>query len=172
MSALTGPYFIAVLLLGLAGAPKVVRPDDTAGALASVGWPSARWLVRLGGAVEVGIAVAALAGLPAAPWLIAACYAGFVIFVAVALRYGGLVASCGCFGRPDTPPTRTHLAFVAACSVSAGLVALSGAVGSLLTALRAQPAAGVPFLLALATGTCLGLLLLERLPQLSMRARA
>ena len=31
-------------------------------------------------------------------------YAGFTAFVVLALRRGGVLSSCGCFGRADTPP--------------------------------------------------------------------
>lgn len=172
MSALTGPYFVAVLVLALAGAPKLVRPDETVRALASIGWPSARWLVRLGGGAETVVALLALAGLPGAAWLVAGCYAGFTVFVAAALARGGVVSSCGCFGRPDTPPTPTHLAFVAACCACAALVALAPADPSLPAVLGTQPWAGLPFLAALVTGAGLGLLVLEELPRLRGRVRA
>ena len=66
--------------------------------------------------------------LPWRPWscpgpspgaLVAFAYAGFAVFVLVALRRGWALTSCGCFGRPDTPPTLTHVVLNAGAAVSA-----------------------------------------------------
>jgi hypothetical protein len=57
--------------------------------------------------------------------LVALAYLAFTAFVALALRRGGVLASCGCFGRADTPPTRTHLAVTALLAASGLLVALA-----------------------------------------------
>ena len=84
-----GPYAASAGLLLLGGALKLVNPADTANALSAAGWPSGRVLVRLGAAVEVAIAAAALAvggRVPAA--LVAVSYAGFAGFVLAALRRG------------------------------------------------------------------------------------
>ncbi len=51
--------------------------------------------------------------------LVAAAYAGFAVFVLVALRRGWALSSCGCFGRPDTPPTPAHAVLNAGAAVSA-----------------------------------------------------
>src|SRR5690606_33515263 len=68
-------------------------------------------LVRAGAAAEavLGAVVLAVGGrLPAA--LVAVSYLAFAGFVAVALRSGRPVGTCGCFGRPDTPPRWSHVA--------------------------------------------------------------
>ena len=44
-------------------------------------------------------------------------YAGFTAFVVIALRRGGVLSSCGCFGKADTPPTRAHALVTGAASV-------------------------------------------------------
>ena len=46
-------------------------------------------------------------------------YAGFTAFVVIALRRGGVLSSCGCFGRADTPPTRAHALVTGAASGTA-----------------------------------------------------
>ena len=48
-------------------------------------------------------------------------YAGFTAFVVLALTRGGVLSSCGCFGKADTPPTRAH----AVVTGAAALVALA-----------------------------------------------
>lgn len=125
MTPLTPVVLAGAVLLVLAGAPKVVRPDDTVRGLRSVGLPSVPALVRVLAAVEVVVGVAALLG-PARPALagVAALYAGFTGFVLLALRRGGVVESCGCLGRADTPPTRAH-------AVATGLVAVAATAAAL-----------------------------------------
>ena len=49
---------------------------------------------------------------------------GFIGVVAVARWRGGPLATCGCFGRPDTPPTALHLVLDLALAVAAAAVAL------------------------------------------------
>jgi hypothetical protein len=116
------PYLAATVLLGAAGVAKSARPADTAHALRMAGISSRRLpvLVRVGAAGEVALAVAALVvpgELTGA--LVAAAYAGFAVFVAVALRRGWALSSCGCFGRPDTPPTPVHALLNAGAAASA-----------------------------------------------------
>jgi hypothetical protein len=129
---LAAPTLAAALLLVLAGAPKVVKPHDTRRALRSVGLRVPAVVVRAGGLVEVGIGTLALLhGGPAADGLVAASYLGFTGFVIVALRSGGVVASCGCVGRPETPPTLAHVLVTAAFAAVAGVAAGMGPTGVL-----------------------------------------
>lgn len=172
MHLLAGPYAALAALVVLGGAPKTVRPAATARALASVRLPGSSsprlgLLVRLLGAAEVALGLAALTvgGTVAAVGL-AVSYAGFAAFVLLALARGGTVSSCGCFGTPDTPPTRLHLAVNVAAAVAAALVAADPAprLGSVLAQ---QPAAGIPFLALTALATWFAYLALARLPQLT-----
>ena len=118
--AVTAPYLAAVALLGLAGVSKLARPNDTARALQLAGIPATRTWVRTGAAGEVAVAAAALAAPGAVTGaLVAACYAAFTAFVAVALMRHWPMSSCGCFGKPDTPPTRSHAALNAVATVCA-----------------------------------------------------
>lgn len=124
-----GPFLAAAALLVLAGVPKVVDPSSLVRALRSVGLPSAAPLVRLLAAGEVVVGAAALArpgrltGV-----LVLLAYGAFTAFVALALRRGGVLASCGCFGRPDTPPTTSHLLVTALLAASGAVVAWGSAV--------------------------------------------
>jgi hypothetical protein len=156
-AGLTGPYVASAALLGLAGVAKLVRPTDTAGALRAAGltgkkWPTAAQhaAVRVGAAIEVGVAAAALAApgpMPAA--LVAASYGAFTVFVIMALQRDWPLSSCGCFGRPDTPPAYLH----ALLDGAAAAIALAWAVDGprrVAAVFAHQPWQGVPLGLAAA----------------------
>jgi hypothetical protein len=124
-SAALGPFLAAAGLLVLAGLPKLRDPAPLVRALRSAGLPGGRSLVRVLAVLEVAAGLAALA------WpgritgsLVALAYLTFTAFVALALARGGVLASCGCFGRPDTPPTRAHLVVTAVLAASGVAVAL------------------------------------------------
>jgi hypothetical protein len=143
MGAWTAPLLVASTLLVLAGAPKVANPTNTLGALRSVGLRLPRTAVRLLGGAEAALGIATLvtAARPLAA-LVALSYAGFSVFLVVALRRGGAVSSCGCVGRADTPPTRSHLVATAALASMSAAAVVSGAdglssIGWSLTALSA-----------------------------------
>ena len=140
--ALAGPFLAAAGLLVVAGLPKVADPQPLVRALRSAGLalrpgPGAA-LVRTFAVAEValgGWAVAAPGRANAA--LLAAAYLVFTVFVARVLLHGGVLGSCGCFGKPDTPATRTHLALTAAAAGVAVALAVdppsaawSGAAGA------------------------------------------
>ncbi|GAB3676493.1 MauE/DoxX family redox-associated membrane protein [Angustibacter aerolatus] len=122
----SGPFLAAAALLVLAGAPKVVAPSSLVTALRSAGLPAGPSAVRVLAAGEVAVGVLALLrpGRLSAV-LVALAYLAFTGFVALALRRGGVLASCGCFGKPDTPPTRSHLLVTALLAVAAGLLAIA-----------------------------------------------
>lgn len=125
MPALVGLYLAAALLLIVAGALKVRHPDPLVRALRSVRLPGGAMLVRVFGAAEVVLGLAALlpGGRPAAA-LMAVSYAVFTGFVVLALARDGVLSSCGCFGKVDCPPTRTHVAITARCAVVVATVAV------------------------------------------------
>lgn len=120
-SALGATALAAAVLLVVAGLPKVLDPGDLVRALRSIGLPAHPLLVRAFALAEVlaGGAAIVLANRPALV-AVALLHAGFTAFVLVALARGGVVASCGCFGQADTPPTRAHAAVT-------GLLALAAA---------------------------------------------
>ncbi|HEX3005234.1 MAG TPA: MauE/DoxX family redox-associated membrane protein [Angustibacter sp.] len=114
-----GPFLAAAALLVLAGVPKLADPSSLVLALRSVRLPARPVLGRLLAAGEIAVgALALVAPGRLSGVLVAASYLAFTAFVALALARGGVLASCGCFGRPDTPPTRTHLAVTVVLAAS------------------------------------------------------
>jgi hypothetical protein len=172
MSWLAGPYLATAVLLVVAGGPKVAQPDSAVRALASVRWAAWRTLVRLLGLVEVLIGLAALLiGGPVPAVLMGVSYAAFSCFVTLALLRGGVLSSCGCFGKADTPPTHTHLA-VTLCSAVIALAVAARPIGPSLAVMQSTPAAGLPLLGFAALGVWFSYLLLAVLPHSSGRAIA
>jgi hypothetical protein len=107
------------------GWAKLRKPYETSRALRSVGWPGNRAIAFSLGLVEVVIAtwvltIGSTLGLAAMGLL----YAGFLLWLAVAFRFGGVVSSCGCSATPDTPPTAAHVA-LNAIAVAAVVLNLS-----------------------------------------------
>ena len=115
-----GPFLAAAGLLVVAGVPKVVDPLPLVRALRAAGMPVGRHLVRAFAIAEVGVggwALVAPGRLSAA--LMVPAYLVFTAFVARVLTRGGVLGSCGCFGKPDTPATRAHLALTGAAALTA-----------------------------------------------------
>jgi hypothetical protein len=76
--------------------------------------------------------------------------------VAYARSTGGAIASCGCFGTPDTPATLVHVAINAVLALSAAAVAAyAPSSGTVVAILSHQPAEGVPLVVAGALGAWL-----------------
>jgi hypothetical protein len=167
---LIGLYLVGCGLLVAAGTAKAIHPEDTSRALAvtvPLGLRSLRGLVRGGAVAEAGLGVAALV-LPR-PWsatLVALSFSGFAVFVAYARRVGGAVASCGCFGTPDTPATRAHVVVNAALATAAAVVAWAAPSGSLVSILSRQPGHGVPLVAASALCAWLAYLVVSVLASL------
>jgi hypothetical protein len=109
------------ILSVVAGVAKVVRPTDTARALRAAGLPLTDPYVRIGAGAEAAVGGAVLAGTGRwAVAMLAAAYLAFGGFVSAALVRRWPLASCGCFGEPDTPPTVLH---AAVCFCAAGVLA-------------------------------------------------
>jgi hypothetical protein len=167
---LIGPYLIACSLLVVAGAAKLVRPADTARAIAQVTGLPLRPVVgavRLGAGAEAALGVFAIivpATLPAAS--VALSYAGFAGFVLAARASGRPIASCGCFGTPDTPATGLHVVLDVGLAAAAVVVAAAGHSGTIAGVLVHQPLHGVPLLLVSALASWLTLLAFVGLAQL------
>ena len=105
MSVVSAIHASAAVLLVLAGAAKLSRPAP--GWADLLGFRARTPVVRLAGASEAAIGVAALFVGGAAAWAVGLVYA---VFAAVVLR--GFLAgagSCGCFGRLDAPPSLIHV---------------------------------------------------------------
>ncbi len=171
---LIGLYLVAAGLLVVAGTGKAARPDDTARAMAALlpGRPSLRflrWIVRAGALAEAALGAVAIAfPRPATATLVALSYVCFFGVVAYARRRGGPLATCGCFGRPDTPPTVLHLVMDILLAIAATGVAVSApSHGTLVTPLTHQPWAGFPLLFVSAVGLWLTALALSALAALT-----
>jgi hypothetical protein len=122
----TVPFVAAAVLLAAAGVAKLARPSDTARAL-HVG-PG---VVRAGAAAEIAVAAVAVSTpAPLGGALLAAAYAALATYIALALKRNWALASCGCFGRPDTPPTRTHALLNCGAAASAIWWAVAGPASS------------------------------------------
>jgi hypothetical protein len=174
---LIGLYLIATGLLVVAGIAKMLSPNDTARALSELVPAQARSLlslsrlragIRAGAALEVVIGLVALTfPNPVSAALVASSYAVFAGVVLYARSRGGALASCGCFGRADTPATILHalidLVFAIACiSVAAGTPEGRTIIG----VLGHEPAAGIPLVFVSAVGLYLAYLALSMLPAL------
>ena len=166
MDPLAGPYLASAALLVAAGVSKLRDPLPLVRALRSARLPASAPLVRLGAAAEVALGlVAVLHGSRAAAALVCASFVAFTGFVVLARVRGGVLASCGCFGKADTPPTASHVAVTAALAGVAAVVAWQP-LGPLTDVLAASPAAGAPLLLATAAVTAPAYLVLAVLPLL------
>ncbi len=150
MDAFAGPYGVAAALLVVAGFLEFRRPGATVDALGRLGLavpPSiVQVLAVLGGLVG---AVALVAGGGpvgrGAATLVAVAYVGFTLFVAATIVRDDPLASCGCFGRDDTPPGVTHIVLdIAAASAAVAVVAAPG--DGFRGAVANQPVAGIPFI--------------------------
>jgi len=120
MAPAFAPVLAGALLLTMAGGGKVRRPASTVGALKSVGFRVPRGAVRALGVAEVALGISAvIPGGPVPAALLGFGYLGFTGFVILAIRKGGTLSSCGCFGRPDTSPTSTHAIVTTAIGVCA-----------------------------------------------------
>lgn len=114
---------IAGVVLGAAGATKVIDPGATARMLEAVGAPGGRLAARLLGTLEILIALWLLAS--GSRWAAAAtALAYLVLTLTVALlRHRSPATPCGCFGAWSGPPSARHLAInlsgVAVSSVAA-----------------------------------------------------
>jgi hypothetical protein len=149
VDALAGPYLAAAVLLVLAGAQKARDPKPLVRALRSTGLRVPAAVVRAAAVAELGLGVAALttrSALVAAG--VAASYAAFTGFVLLARARGGVLASCGCFGKADTPPTRTHAVVTGALAVAAA--GCAGAVTISVPLLAAATAVAATAYVALA----------------------
>ena len=120
-----GLYAASAALLLLAGAQKIADPQPLVRALTSMGIALGSTWIRAGAVGEFLLGGAALGSTSrVVAGLVAASYAGFTVVVVLALRRGGVLASCGCFGKRDIPATGIH----AAVTAGFALVALGASV--------------------------------------------
>lgn len=165
MNIAAGPFAIAAVLLIIGGAAKVGAPSDTATALAGVGLRIPAAVVRIGAAFEVLVGLYALVIADrAAAALVVLSFAAFFGFVWLALVRRVPIATCGCFGRADSPPSVVHLAIDAGAVLAAAAVVVDP--GAALTdVIGDQPLAGAPYLLLVVTGVYLAYMAMTALPR-------
>jgi hypothetical protein len=168
---LIGPYLIGCLLLVTAGVMKAARPDDTAralapilpGRLAHLPFAVLRNALRTVAGLEAGLGLVALVfPRPVLAGLVAASYLGFTVVVAYARSEGGALASCGCFGTPDTPATLVHVVVDLALAGASLVVALHGLTsGSIVSVLAHEPLHGWSMVVVTGVGAWLTYLTLS-----------
>jgi hypothetical protein len=178
---LIGLYLVAAGLLVVAGVAKARRPDDTARAVVTglsargargggraLSLRPVRRCVRTLALAEAALGLAALIlPRPVTAALVAFSYAAFTVVVVLTRRRGGPLATCGCFGRPDTPPTSVHVFLTLLLAVGAATVAATTPVhATVYSALAHQPWAGVPLVFVSAVGVWLSLQALSALAAL------
>lgn len=163
MFATSAAIFSVVLVI--TGAAKIVKPHDVEKALVALGLPRIPYAGLALGIGEVAVGIGALFLSPALI-IQGSLYLAFAIWVTVALQRNVPLASCGCLGRDDTPPTMSHVVLnVLAAAVSFG--ALSGEVLSLGSGLHM-----IAQIVVVAAGVLLSFVVLTDLARLSgVRAR-
>jgi hypothetical protein len=157
------PFLVAAGLLVVTGAAKVRAPGGVAAALAGARLPSSRGLARALGALELGVGAAALVAPRALAAPVALLYLAFAAFIVRALTSGFPVASCGCLGERETPPSAVHAVLDALAATVAVLVLLAP-VPSTADLLGGQPWNGVPLAMLVAVGVLLAYAVLAHLP--------
>ncbi|MCU1451417.1 MAG: hypothetical protein JWP02_3587 [Acidimicrobiales bacterium] len=166
-----GPLIAAALLLVATALPKLRHPEGATAMLSTLRIPVVPAVVRMWalGELVVGAMVLVVGG-PLPTLLLAASYLVFAALVAGALRNGG-VASCGCLGAVETPPSAAHLV-VDVGAVLVALAAMPADIGSVRAVVVSQPLAGIPFLLLVAVTAYLAYLFMARFSSLvAFRAR-
>ena len=171
MDVATALHAAAAVLLILAGAAKIARPETTADLLFSLrmprlGFPSGEAQAVALGVVEMGLGIAALViGGPVTAGIVGVFYVGFAAAVVRALMVGA--TSCGCFGRAESPPTRIHVAGTIGLAV-VSFIAIGGATP--LEVMENQPVGGLGFVVLVGVLAGLFLVLFTALPE-AMAAR-
>lgn len=153
MDLLNGAFQILALVIAAGGVAKVARPAAFAATLQSLKVPGGTTAARLSGVLEVGIGLGAvLVGGRVAALVVAATYAVFTLVVVAARRAGA--TSCGCFGAVAAPPSTVHVV-VNATSAAIALMAAVDGPAALTEVLAEQPLAGIPYLMTIAVGVWL-----------------
>lgn len=166
MDGLLGPLLVTVLVLAAAGSLKTLRPQPTATVIAAfplaLGDPARVALARLLGIFEVAVSIWALTTLSSEAFaVVAGLYVLFAAFVLSSLSGSLPVASCGCFGSDDSPPTVGHLVFNA---VAAGLASIAASQNMTWSEFDLDVIGSVILLVAVLAGTALSVLALAVLP--------
>lgn len=164
MFAVGWSHLSATLLL-ISGGAKLVDPDPTSGALRAASLPASRWaVVALASWEIVAGSLSLIVGGRLGGTALVITYGAFAGFIVYALNSGLPIQSCGCFGRSDTPPSRSHIA-INLLAAGSGLWLVIAGGGDLPTTLATQPLGGIPYVGFIAIGVYALYLLLAELPK-------
>jgi hypothetical protein len=164
---LAGPFLAACVLLVIAGAAKVTRPEPALVAARAAGLAVPRSGIVAFGVVEVlsGLAGALFGGRAAL--VVAGSYL-VLTFVAARLLIRAPSTPCACLGASNAVVTPMHLVL----NVSAALISIGASTaGAPLGLLSENWLAGAAFLVLVACCVKLAALALEVLPELATASR-
>jgi hypothetical protein len=148
-TAATVVAFASSLLLIAGGASKVRRPGAASRALSATNLPSSPLAARTLGVAEVMVgSLFLLAPGRASAILLGGAYVAFAAFLAYLLMARIAVASCGCAGARDLPPSWLHVGLDVAAAAAA-IVAALDPPPSIMQVIGSQPLAGVPLVFGL-----------------------
>ncbi len=172
MSVLSAPVAVLATVVAFAACAKLHDPSTTTGALRANGIPAGDAVVRFGAMLEFVVAASVLVtGARVALAALAASYAGFTVFVVVALRRDRPLATCGCVGRADSPPSRVHVALDALAAAVVATAAVRGVDAPVRILTSVTPMEAITFAVLVVLGTGLFLASITVLPVvLALRA--
>jgi len=117
------------------------------------------------------IGIAALLAEPRVSYaVLAGVYSAFTAFTAWALKLDEPLASCGCFGDPDTPAAPSHVLLTALAAATTAAAAASGAP-VLRTVIATEGWRVVPLAIYIGLGVYLAFLAFTALPRAVMPVR-
>tara|TARA_B110000014_G_C20011826_1_gene524643 strand:- start:129 stop:641 length:513 start_codon:yes stop_codon:yes gene_type:complete len=157
-----GLFFVICEVLVISGVGKILSPKPTESALSTVGLPSSPSVVRALGITEIllGVSGVVMGGqyIPIAVGVLFALFAVFIIFV---IRHDDL-ATCGCFGAMNEPPTLLH----ASANIIFMVIALTAiGIDGISEVIDRQWASGIPFIISVLLGALAIYLCLVFLPR-------
>ena len=158
--------FAASVLLVAGGIPKIRRPEPVTRALAAARLPASTGVARALGVGEsvIGVLFLTVPGRASAA-LLAAAYVGFAAFLTYLLVAHVAVASCGCAGERDLPPSWLHVGLDLVATMAA-IVAAFDPPPAILRFAADQPLAGIPFLFGVLLIAWLAALVVAYVPAL------
>lgn len=164
--SLAVPFFAAALVLVLSGVAKLRQPGSLVRLLGSVGIPAGPVGVRAFSLVESAVGtICLIAPGRAAAMALGSLYVVFAAVLACILARRLEVASCGCAGDRDLPPSWIHVALNLAAAATALASAVTGpAFGGLAPTAAHLPLAGAGFVVGVATTAWLAVLCAAHLP--------
>jgi hypothetical protein len=156
-SVASGPFLVVCALLAWSGAVKIARPDAAREAARAAGLPARDLLVRVFGAVELGVAIV---GVVAGSYAACAVALVYIALTAIAARllHRAPVAPCGCFGTHSPTISRAHVVFNAVAALVAVAAAFSD---SPLARIEGVPLAALSFVVLVACAVRLAAALLD-----------